>query len=102
MSAAGSGNGEIITHTHGTSTLYWIFFAVLIGMTVWMFMQQSRTQKNRQQLQNSLQKGDRVVTVGGVIGTVMQVDDRRVVLQIADGVRIDVLKTAIGGKYQES
>ncbi len=65
-------------------------------------MQQSRTQKNRQQLQNSLQKGDRVVTVGGVIGTVMQVDDRRVVLQIADGVRIDVLKTAIGGKYQES
>ncbi|WP_020374562.1 preprotein translocase subunit YajC [Sulfobacillus thermosulfidooxidans] len=82
--------------------MYWIFFAVLIGMTVWMFMQQSRTQKNRQQLQNSLQKGDRVVTVGGVIGTVMQVDDRRVVLQIADGVRIDVLKTAIGGKYQES
>ncbi len=65
-------------------------------------MQQSRTQKNRQQLQNSLQKGDRVVTVGGVIGTVMQVDERRVVLQIADGVRIDVLKTAIGGKYQES
>ncbi len=65
-------------------------------------MQQSRTQKSRQQLQNSLQKGDRVVTVGGVIGTVMQVDERRVVLQIADGVRIDVLKTAIGGKYQES
>ncbi len=65
-------------------------------------MQQSRNQKNRQQLQKSLQKGDRVVTVGGVIGTVMQVDDRRVVLQIADDVRIDVLKSAIGGKYQES
>lgn len=64
-------------------------------------MQQSRNQKNRQQLQKSLQKGDRVVTVGGVIGTVMQVDDRRVVLQIADDVRIDVLKSAIGGKYQE-
>ncbi len=65
-------------------------------------MQQSRTQKNRQQLQRSLQKGDRVVTVGGVIGTVVQVDDKRVVLQIADNVRIDVLKTAVGGKYQDS
>jgi preprotein translocase subunit YajC len=82
--------------------LYWIFFAVLIGMTIWMFTQQSRNQKNRQQLQKSLQKGDRVVTVGGVIGTVVQVDDKRVVLQVADNVRIDVLKTAVGGKYQDS
>ncbi len=65
-------------------------------------MQQSRNQKNRQQLQKSLQKGDRVVTVGGVIGTVVQVDDKRIVLQIADNVRIDVLKTAVGGKYQDS
>ncbi|MCL4494113.1 MAG: preprotein translocase subunit YajC [Firmicutes bacterium] len=82
--------------------MYWIFFAVLIGMTIWMFTQQSRNQKNRQQLQKSLQKGDRVVTVGGVIGTVVQVDDKRVVLQVADNVRIDVLKTAVGGKYQDS
>ncbi|MCL4319085.1 MAG: preprotein translocase subunit YajC [Firmicutes bacterium] len=67
-----------------------------------MFMQQSRNQKSRQQLQKSLQKGDRVVTVGGVIGTVVQVDDKRIVLQIADNVRIDVLKTAVGGKYQDS
>ncbi|MCL5013792.1 MAG: preprotein translocase subunit YajC [Firmicutes bacterium] len=67
-----------------------------------MFTQQSRNQKNRQQLQKSLQKGDRVVTVGGVIGTVVQVDDKRVVLQVADNVRIDVLKTAVGGKYQDS
>ncbi len=65
-------------------------------------MQQSRNQKSRQQLQKSLQKGDRVVTVGGVIGTVVQVDDKRIVLQIADNVRIDVLKTAVGGKYQDS
>ncbi|HBQ96572.1 MAG: preprotein translocase subunit YajC [Sulfobacillus benefaciens] len=71
-------------------------------MTIWMFTQQSRNQKNRQQLQKSLQKGDRVVTVGGVIGTVVQVDDKRVVLQVADNVRIDVLKTAVGGKYQDS
>ena len=71
-------------------------------MTIWMFMQQSRNQKNRQQLQKSLQKGDRVVTVGGVIGTVVQVDDKRIVLQIADNVRIDVLKTAVCGKYQDS
>ncbi len=67
-----------------------------------MFMQQSRNQKNRQKLQSSLQKGDQVVTVGGVIGTVVQVDDKVLVLKISDDVRIKVLKTGIGGKYQES
>jgi preprotein translocase subunit YajC len=71
-------------------------------MTVWMFMQQSRNQKNRQKLQSSLQKGDQVVTVGGVIGTVVQVDDKVLVLKISDDVRIKVLKTGIGGKYHES
>ncbi len=65
-------------------------------------MQQSRNQKNRQKLQSSLQKGDQVVTVGGVIGTVVQVDDKVLVLKISDDVRIKVLKTGIGGKYQES
>ncbi|AUW94268.1 MAG: preprotein translocase subunit YajC [Sulfobacillus thermosulfidooxidans] len=91
------------THTtHGTSTLYWVFFAVLIGMTIWMFMQQSRNQKNRQKLQNSLQKGDQVVTVGGLIGTVASIDDKVVVLKIADDVKIKVLKTGIGGKYQDA
>ncbi len=67
-----------------------------------MFMQQSRNQKNRQKLQSSLQKGDQVVTVGGVIGTVVQVEDKVLVLKISDDVRIKVLKTGIGGKYQES
>lgn len=65
-------------------------------------MQQSRNQKNRQKLQSSLQKGDQVVTVGGVIGTVVQVEDKVLVLKISDDVRIKVLKTGIGGKYQES
>lgn len=65
-------------------------------------MQQSRNQKNRQKLQSSLQKGDQVVTVGGMIGTVVQVEDKVLVLKISDDVRIKVLKTGIGGKYQES
>jgi preprotein translocase subunit YajC len=70
-------------------------------MTVWMFMQQSRNQKNRAKLQNGLQKGDRVVTVGGIIGTIVAVDDKKLTLQINDDVRVNVLKTGIGGKYQE-
>lgn len=81
-----------------TPSLYWVFFLVLIGMTVWMFYQQSRQQKTRQRLQQSLVPGDRVVTVGGLIGTVEQVNDNQVELKLAENVIVRVVKTAIGQK----
>lgn len=86
--------------THGTS-IYWIFFVLLIAMTGWMFWQQSRQQRARRQVQNSVSTGDKVVTMGGMIGTVEDVRDTELTLKIADGVKIRVLKSAIGGKYQE-
>ncbi len=86
--------------THGTS-IYWIFFVLLIAMTGWMFWQQSRQQRARRQIQNSVSTGDKVVTMGGMIGTVEDVRETELTLKIADGVKIRVLKSAIGGKYQE-
>ncbi|AEJ41657.1 preprotein translocase, YajC subunit [Sulfobacillus acidophilus TPY] len=91
----------MVHHTTGTS-IYWVFFLLLIGMTGWMFWQQSRQQKTRKELQSSLKSGDRVVTIGGVIGTVRQVKDNQLVLEIAEGVRIHVLKSAIGSKYESN
>ncbi|MCY0897948.1 MAG: preprotein translocase subunit YajC [Firmicutes bacterium] len=88
-------------HKTGGTSIYWLFFLLLIAMTVWMFWQQSRQQRARREVQNSVAKGDRVVTVGGVIGTVEEVDNNELTLRIADGVKIRVLKSAIGGKYQE-
>jgi preprotein translocase subunit YajC len=83
---------------HGLG-IYWIFFLLLIAMTVWMFWQQSRQQRNRRQVQNAVAAGDRIVTVGGMIGTVEDVSDTEVTLRIAEGVDIRVLKSAVGGKY---
>ena len=84
---------------HGMS-IYYIFFALIIAMTVWMYWQQSRQQKNRRQLQNSISSGDRVVTMGGVIGTVDSVKDNELTLKIAEGVKIRVLRSAVNGKYE--
>jgi preprotein translocase subunit YajC len=86
----------------GSTSIYWIFFLLLLGMTGWMFWQQSRQQRARRELQAQLKAGDRVVTMGGIIGTVRQVKDNQLVLEIADGVRINVLKSAIGGRYEGS
>ena len=54
-----------------------------------------------QELINNLRNGDKVITSGGIYGTVVGVADRVVQLRIADGVKIDVGKHAIIGKQDQ-
>jgi preprotein translocase subunit YajC len=45
----------------------------------------------------SLKKGDRVVTSGGLIGTIVGATDRRVSLKLGDSVRVECLRSAVTG-----
>ena len=58
-----------------------------------------RRQKKLQEFLAALKVGDRVVTNGGIYGSVVKVDGSTVHLQIADKVRIEIAKSAIVG-YQ--
>jgi preprotein translocase subunit YajC len=80
--------------------LYIVMLAVLVGMTVWTFYQNSQAQKKRQKLQAELKRGDRVVTVGGIVGRVSRVKDNRVWVQIADGVEVEMVKSGIGSRLE--
>ncbi|MFB3853365.1 MAG: preprotein translocase subunit YajC [Vicinamibacterales bacterium] len=64
---------------------------------IWLPMK--RRQKKVQQFIDSLKVGDKVITTSGIYGTITRLSDRSVQLQIADKVRIDVARSAIGG-YQ--
>lgn len=58
-----------------------------------------KKQKKTQEMLSKLKKGDEVVTGGGIFGRVYALDEERgfVVLQIADNVKIKVLRSAIAG-----
>lgn len=60
-----------------------------------------KRQKQLQQTINALKSGDKVVTTGGILGTVVAVTDRIIQLKISDQVKIDVLKSAIAGLQGE-
>lgn len=60
-----------------------------------------KRQKALQQTINNLKTGDKVITTGGVLGTVAAVTDRIVQLKISDQVKIDVLKSAVAGLQGE-
>src|SRR5215831_10169288 len=58
-----------------------------------------RKQQKVQEFLNGLKVGDRVITTGGIYGQVTRLSDQSIQLQIAEKVRIEVAKAAIGG-YQ--
>jgi preprotein translocase subunit YajC len=46
---------------------------------------------------NNLKKGDRIITSGGIIGTIVNIDDQIVNVEIADKVRIEMGRPYIAG-----
>ena len=67
------------------------YFVILLPM--------KRKQQKVQAFLDALKVGDRVVTTGGIYGQVTRLGEQSVQIQIADKVRIEVAKAAIGG-YQ--
>jgi preprotein translocase subunit YajC len=82
----------------GTSFL--IPLILMIGIFYFIIlMPMQRKQKKVQQFLEALKVGDRVITTGGIYGQVTRLGDQSVQLQVADKLRIEVAKAAIGG-YQ--
>jgi preprotein translocase subunit YajC len=75
------------------------FAIILVIFYVLILMPMQRRQKKVQAFQEALKVGDKVVTTGGIYGQITRVNDKSVQLQIADKVRIEIARAAIGG-YQ--
>ena len=75
-------------------------FAFVLGIFYFIILlPMKRKQKKVQQFLETLKVNDRVITTGGIYGVIIKVSERSVKLEIADKVRIEVSKAAIGG-YQ--
>jgi preprotein translocase subunit YajC len=60
---------------------------------------QSKKAKDLQKMLSELKKGDDVSTQGGIIGKITGIKDNEVTLQVQEGVRIRVLRSAVTGVY---
>jgi preprotein translocase subunit YajC len=75
-------------------------FALMIGIFyVLVLLPMRRRQRKVQDFQSALKVGDRVITTSGIYGSITKLEERSVQVQIADKVRIEVARAAIGG-YQ--
>ena len=84
----------------GSPWLQLVPFVLVLGIFYFIILlPMKRKQKKEQEFLAALKVGDRVVTTGGIYGQVTRLGDQSVQLQVADKVRIEVAKAAIGG-YQ--
>jgi preprotein translocase subunit YajC len=70
--------------------IFAVFYFILIRPA-------QKQQKQKEAMLAALKKGDRVVTSGGIYGTISGVEDQSVQLRIAENVKIRVARSAIGG-----
>jgi preprotein translocase subunit YajC len=67
-----------------------------------VFRPMRKGQRETAQMRSNLKNGDRVVTSGGIYGTVVGVSEEVVQLRIADQVKIQVAKSAVARRVEES
>jgi preprotein translocase subunit YajC len=77
-----------------SGSLLWI--AVMVAMMYFLILRpQKKQQKNREAMLDSLKKGDRVITTGGIHGIIRAIKDDRVTLEIASEIFVHFAKGAI-------
>ena len=97
MGMGGSEGGE-----GGYFTLIW-FGLIFALMYLLLIRPQRKKQKEHEKLLNELAKGDKVVTSGGMFGTIFAIDEEhnKVVLKISGDVKMEFLKSSIAGKVDK-
>ena len=76
-----------------------IIFAIIYLL---IMRPQQKKQKQLQELLRNLQKGDKVVTQAGVYGTIAQLDEKTILLQVADKVQIRIARWSVADKVTEN
>jgi preprotein translocase subunit YajC len=82
--------------TTGSSSSLLLIVLVFAVLMIFMFRSQRRRQRQSQDTQRQVIDGTRIRTVHGIYGTVVDSDDRNVMVEIAPGVKIKMLRQAIG------
>ncbi|NCB17499.1 MAG: preprotein translocase subunit YajC [Synergistales bacterium] len=93
--------GQAAGGAGGQGSLMGMLFPLAIFVVIFYFFI-IRPQKKRQRAQDellaSLSRGDQIVTIGGFFATIREVKDDSIVVEIADGVKVRILKSAVATK----
>ena len=79
-----------------------MFGAIILVMWLFMIRPQRKQQKEMQEFRNALKKGDKVVTVGGIYGEIVEVSEKTVLIRVDGDVKLRVDKQGLVKDYSEA
>ena len=92
---------ELSPETMQTINSFWPFLLMAVVFYFMLYRPQKKEQQKRASLLDNLKKGDRIVTIGGVYGTITALNDKKVTLRVAERVEVDYARTAVS-HYQDA
>lgn len=74
-----------------------IIFLLLIFVVFWFFMirPQVKKQKEQKKFREAIKKGDRIITIGGIHGKILEIQDTAFIIEVEGGTRLKIEKTAL-------
>lgn len=88
MAPQGGGSANLISTLIMFGAIFLIFYFMIIRP-------QQKRAKEREKMLSALQKGDKVVTSGGMHGTIAGLDEKTVLLQVSENVKIKFERSAV-------
>lgn len=81
----------------------WVML-ILIFVVMWFFMirPQRKQQKELEKFRNSLKRGDKVVTIGGIYGVVDEIKERQVIIKVDGDTKLKVDKNSLVKDFTET
>lgn len=79
-----------------------MFGAIILVMWLFMIRPQRKQQKEMQEFRNALKKGDKVVTVGGIYGEIVEVNEKTVLIRVDGDVKLRVDKQGLVKDYSDA
>jgi len=98
------GNLSLMAQAGGAGGLM-AFLPLIVIMGIFyvlLILPAQRRQKKTQEMINALKNGDKVITSGGLYGTIVGLEGDSVQLRIADQVKVKVLRSAVSGLQPDS
>ena len=75
---------------------------IMVIFYVLLILPAQRRQKKTQEMLGALKNGDKVVTTGGLFGTIVGMEGDAIQLRIADQVKVKILRSAVASLQPES
>lgn len=79
----------------GSSFQFIFLIAIVAVFYFFMIRPQMKKQKEQSKFRENIQKGDKVITIGGIHGKILEISDKTFIIEVEGGNRLKIEKTAV-------